>query len=50
MNQFQELFEGSSKYGDLAIQAGGISNQRVKYGHESHGFGPKNDCAGESQQ
>jgi hypothetical protein len=28
---------GGYKYGDLALQVGGVSNETVKYGHEFYG-------------
>jgi hypothetical protein len=28
---------------------GSLESETVKYGYESMGFGPENDCAGESQ-
>jgi hypothetical protein len=29
---------------------GSLESETVKYGHESAGIGPENDCAGEDQQ
>jgi hypothetical protein len=29
---------------------GCLESETVKYGHESYGIGPENDCAGEDQQ
>jgi hypothetical protein len=31
-------------------EKGSLESETVKYGHESSGLRPENDCAGESQQ
>jgi hypothetical protein len=31
-------------------EKGSLKSETVKYGHESMGLGPENDCAGEDQQ
>jgi hypothetical protein len=28
-----DIYLGGYKYGDLALQVGGVSSERVKYGH-----------------
>jgi hypothetical protein len=38
------------KYGDLALQVGGVSNETVKYGLSSAGLRPKSDCSGKAHQ
>jgi hypothetical protein len=29
---------------------GSLESETVKYGHDSYGLGPENDCTGEGQQ
>jgi hypothetical protein len=41
---------GGCKYGDLALQVGGVSNETVKYGLSSAGLGPESDCSGKAQK
>jgi hypothetical protein len=41
---------GGYKYGDLALQVGGISDETVKYGLSSVGLGPESDCCGKAQK
>jgi hypothetical protein len=41
---------GGYKYRDLALQVGGVSNERVKYGHELGGPWPGSDYAGADQK
>jgi hypothetical protein len=38
------------KYGDLALQVGGVSNETVKYGLIFAGLGPQSDCSGKAQK
>jgi hypothetical protein len=38
------------KYGDLALQVGGVSNETVKEGLSSAGLRPKSDCSGKAQK
>jgi hypothetical protein len=40
----------TSKYGDLALQVGGVSDETVKYGLSSAGLRPKSDCSGKAQE
>jgi hypothetical protein len=40
----------TSKYGDLALQVGGASDETVKYGLSSVGLQPKSDCSGKAQK
>jgi hypothetical protein len=44
------LFLGDINTGDLALQVGGVSNETVKYGLSSAGFGPETDCSGKAQK
>jgi hypothetical protein len=44
------LFLEGYKYGDLALQVGGVSNETVKYGLSSVGLGPQSDCSGKAQK
>jgi hypothetical protein len=41
---------GGYKYGDLALQVGGVSNETVKNGLSFAGLGPENDCFGKAQK
>jgi hypothetical protein len=36
---------GGYKYGDLALQVGGVSNETVNYGLTSAGLEPQSDCS-----
>jgi hypothetical protein len=38
------------KYGYLAFQVGGVSNETVKYGLSSVGLLPESDCFGKDQK
>jgi hypothetical protein len=38
------------KYGDLALQVGGVSNKAVKYGLISAGFFPECNCSGKAEK
>jgi hypothetical protein len=40
---------GGYKYGNLALQVGGVSNETVKYGLSSAGLEPQSDCCGKAQ-
>jgi hypothetical protein len=40
----------TSKYGDLALQVGGVSDETVKCGLSSAGLRPKSDCSGKVQK
>jgi hypothetical protein len=44
------LFRGGYKYGDLALQVGGVSDETVKYGREFCGNQLKTDCSGKAQK
>jgi hypothetical protein len=44
------LFLGGYKYGDLALQVGGVSDETLKYGLSSAGLGPKSDCSDKAQK
>jgi hypothetical protein len=43
------IVPGECKYGDLALQVGGVSYETVKYGMSSAGLGPQSDCSGKAQ-
>jgi hypothetical protein len=44
------LFLGEINMGTWPFRMGGVSNVRVKYGHESGDSDPETDCADEAYQ
>jgi hypothetical protein len=41
---------GGCKYGDLALQVGGVSDETVEYGREFYRTSTKSDCSGMVQK
>jgi hypothetical protein len=41
---------GGYKYGNLALQVGGVSDKTVKFGLSSAGLRLKSDCSGKAQK
>jgi hypothetical protein len=43
------LVPGGYKYGNLALQVGGVSNETIKYGLSSARLGPQSDRSGKAR-
>jgi hypothetical protein len=48
--EISHCFNVTSKYGDLDLQVGGVSDETVKYGLSSVGLRPQSDCSGTAQK